>query len=283
MRQARGSYSNGFAPRDQRPLYPELWTECIGAWAPCLGATGLTVRDWSGLNKTGTLTSMVTNDDWLLVSGLFALDFDGSNDYVDLPSTATNYQNMSYSFWVIPTSTITVNTESTTSTTGLTGQKYAIAEKYVDGPNCGLGVSVGTNGISVYAHSGHLGGIICPLASYTVTISSTEMTHIAVAVAGATPSIWLNGTLVRTGLTWSYGGIQATNGLAGRVSTYGFFRGQIDDFRIYSRTLNGSEIALLSRRRGIAYDMALRSRTGASAAGDAALRNAYNLLLLGVS
>jgi hypothetical protein len=70
------SYANGFAPRDGRPLYPELWRGCVGAWAPCLGPTGLTLRDWSGFGNHGTLTNGPT---WGPVGGRQALSFNGAN------------------------------------------------------------------------------------------------------------------------------------------------------------------------------------------------------------
>ena len=70
------SYSNGFAPRDGQPLYPELWRGCVGAWCPSLGPTGLTLRDWSGFGNHGTLTNMDPGTDWVLSGGRYALDFD---------------------------------------------------------------------------------------------------------------------------------------------------------------------------------------------------------------
>ena len=79
------SYANGFAPRDGRPLYPEFSHGLIGNWAPCLGPTGLTLRDWSGRANHGTLTNMVPGDDWIVSDGRYSLDFDGSNDFVSLP------------------------------------------------------------------------------------------------------------------------------------------------------------------------------------------------------
>lgn len=75
-------YRTGFyAPkRGGVPLYPELWRGCVGAWAPCLGPTGLTLRDWSGFENHGTLTNGPVSG---VSGGQQAITFDGSNDSVD--------------------------------------------------------------------------------------------------------------------------------------------------------------------------------------------------------
>ena len=62
--------------------YPELWSGCVGAWAPCLGPTGTRLHDLSRYRNWGTLTNMDAATDWVVSGGRYALDFDGSNDYV---------------------------------------------------------------------------------------------------------------------------------------------------------------------------------------------------------
>ena len=65
--------------------YPELWRGLVGAWSPCLSPRGGTVlRDLSGRGNHGTLTNMDPETDWVTRGGKQALDFDGSNDYVNL-------------------------------------------------------------------------------------------------------------------------------------------------------------------------------------------------------
>ena len=59
----------------------------VGCWTPSLGASGYRLLDKSGRGNHGTLTNM-TSDDWTGVSirGVSgrALDYDGSNDFVNL-------------------------------------------------------------------------------------------------------------------------------------------------------------------------------------------------------
>ena len=54
----------------------------IGCWSPSLGATGYLLRDVSGQNNHGTLTNMDPGTDWVASEKGLALDFDGSNDYI---------------------------------------------------------------------------------------------------------------------------------------------------------------------------------------------------------
>ena len=71
-----------FATHDDS-AYPELWNGCVGAWAPCLGPSGTRLHDHSGKQNWGTLANMDAATDWVVDGGRYALDFDGSNDYVD--------------------------------------------------------------------------------------------------------------------------------------------------------------------------------------------------------
>lgn len=52
------------------------------------GPTGLQLLDLSGQNNNGTLTNMDAPTDWVLNRYGYALDFDGSNDFVSFQNTA---------------------------------------------------------------------------------------------------------------------------------------------------------------------------------------------------
>jgi len=86
-----------FATHDDS-AYPELWGGCVGAWAPCLGPSGLRLHEHSGRANWGTLTSMDAATDWVVDGGKYALDFDGSNDYVDL-GVIPLHPGVSLTFW----------------------------------------------------------------------------------------------------------------------------------------------------------------------------------------
>lgn len=80
------SYKSGFysPKRGGVPKYPELWRGCVGAWCPSLGPTGLRLMDQSLYGNHGTLTNMEPASDWVVSNGVGALEFDGTNEYVDL-------------------------------------------------------------------------------------------------------------------------------------------------------------------------------------------------------
>jgi len=75
--------------------YPELWNGVVGYWAPCLGPTGLRLHDVSRYGNWGTLTNMDAASDWVINGGQYALDFDGSNDFVDISSQLANLNGKS--------------------------------------------------------------------------------------------------------------------------------------------------------------------------------------------
>lgn len=69
--------------------YPELWDGVVGAWAPCLGPTGLRLHDLSRRANWGTLTAMDTSA-WVIRDGQYALRFNAgdTNDRVIVTNPA---------------------------------------------------------------------------------------------------------------------------------------------------------------------------------------------------
>ena len=63
---------------------PSLWRGLVGAWSPVLGVQGSRLFDLSFGGNHGDLTNMDPATDWAVGERGYALDFDGSNDYVDL-------------------------------------------------------------------------------------------------------------------------------------------------------------------------------------------------------
>ena len=79
--------------------HADLWNGIVGYWAPCLGPTGLRLHDLSRYGNWGTLTNMDPPTDWVIDGGQYALDFDGSNDYVSTTADGQKAQNLTVSFW----------------------------------------------------------------------------------------------------------------------------------------------------------------------------------------
>jgi len=126
--------------------------------------SGTTWTDLSGNGKNGTLTNGPTYTS----ANVGAIVFDGVDDYVSC-SASNILNNFSYDIWCLPQATHQIDTEQTSGVVGVEGQRYLIGPQFVASPDAGSGISVGTNGISVYEHSA---GYMPPLLSHAVTINS---------------------------------------------------------------------------------------------------------------
>lgn len=86
------------------PTHP-LMRGLVGWW-PFLAGAGGTLHDISGNGNHGTLTNMDPATDWVPGRTGHALDFDGNDDYVDLPHTVLDGLNVvTASFWIKTTKT----------------------------------------------------------------------------------------------------------------------------------------------------------------------------------
>ena len=74
--------------RGRSTRYPWCWDGIVGLWLPYVGIQGSRLFDWSGHHNHGTLTNMDPATDWVTSRYGYTLDFDGTNDYVDVPSAA---------------------------------------------------------------------------------------------------------------------------------------------------------------------------------------------------
>lgn len=90
---SRPSYYQGFARSAGESAFPQRWKGLRAALVPALGPTGMTLHDVSGHHSTGTLTNMDPATDWVIggsrLAPGYALDFDGSNDQVDILKNAS--------------------------------------------------------------------------------------------------------------------------------------------------------------------------------------------------
>lgn len=256
------SYKKGLAPRDGVPLYPSLWRGCVGAWAPCLGPSGTVLRDWSHLRNHADLTNMAPASDWVVANNGraagYALDLDGSNDYLNVPNRAD------YSF-----GDATVNIPHSISMwaklTAVTASKVLIAKDDV-GTNVSREWALGvfsTGVLRFYLKSDSFGANQIGRDTGNVLVANTWY-HVAVTYNGGTAAsgikIYLNGTQADVAnansgtFTVARNGVRAVYiGARGDNSPQDFMPGQVDDIRIYARELRPNEIMLLAKRPGIAY------------------------------
>ncbi len=171
---------------------------------------------------------------------LFSNDMAPSGRVVNF-TAATQTNSKSYAttntftmeMWVNPTSTIQITPEQNGNAdiSGTNGnQRYAVYPAWL-GANAGAGISIGTNGVSVFEHGA---GYLPSLLVWEGNISG--WTHVAVVYNAKTPSLYINGALVRTGLTSVRPSVSPSAGVG--TGTYGRYQGSIDNYRIwnYART-----------------------------------------------
>jgi len=170
----------------------------------------------------------------------YGLGFDGVDDYVVVGTTARPTDTFSFGGWFKTSATHEIEGESTSGTGGTANQRYAFDPRHGGDLNGGAGLSVGTNGISVYEH----GSNYMPATAVYVSDLGTGWNHIMVVYDNKRPTIYLNGDAVRTGFSSPREVVNAPIQLGGMA--YGYFAGVMDEVRIYSRALSAAEIAELA-------------------------------------
>ncbi|MEW5848167.1 MAG: invasin domain 3-containing protein [Myxococcota bacterium] len=151
--------------------------------------------------------------------------------------------------WVSTTQTHEIDVEgSTAGNPGTSGQRWLFYPNHGGASNAGAGISLGTNGISVYEHGDNY---MPAMAVYDGTVfpAGSTFAHVAVVYVDKQPSIFLNGQLVRTGVTSGRANVTAPS-MVGSGS-YGFLPGDYDEVAIYNRALSSEEI-LRHYRLGVA-------------------------------
>jgi hypothetical protein len=180
----------------------------------------------------------------------YALRFNGATDFVAMPQTTTAVNSFTIDLWVNPTADHQIDRESLAGYDGIEGQRYALYPSH--GTHCwgagnaGVGISVGTNGVSVYEHAGEY---IPAVLVYEGAISG--WTRVTLVYRDRTPSLYIDGRLVREGRQSPMPFVHPSTGDAhpGRMiggiggGPYGYFAGEIDNVRIWSRSMSAEEIA----------------------------------------
>jgi hypothetical protein len=198
------------------------------------GATVATGGGWADRSGTGNNGELVNGPTFGSSNG-GSIVFDGVNDYISATSSNV-FNNFSYDIWCLPTATHEIDAESNSSTTGTSGQRYLIGPVFQGDPDAGSGISVGTNGVSVYEHAS---GYMPPLLVYSATINS--IVHIVVNYTNKVPSLYLNGVFIKNGLTSPRTNVKITTNEIGAHS-YGGFSGNIYSAKFYNRALSASEV-----------------------------------------
>jgi hypothetical protein len=185
--------------------------------------TGTTLTDRSGRGHTGTVSGATWS-----TQGRFggALSFDGVNDWVTIADTAALdlTTGMTLEAWVLPST--------------LQEWRTVLLKEQSGGLVYSLYTSGGGTRPSAYVAAPDEIGVVGPSS-----VSTTSWTHLAVTYDGVMLRFFVNGTQVATRaltapLTASTGALR----IGGNNVWTEFFRGRIDEVRVYNRALTAAEI-----------------------------------------
>jgi hypothetical protein len=179
----------------------------------------------------------------------FALRFNGTTDFVAMPQSITAVNDFTIEMWVNPTATHEIDTQSGNIYDGISGQRYAVYPSHGThswGPgHAGAGISIGTNGISVYEHAGDY---IPAVLVYKGEING--WTHVALVYRDRVPSLYVNGTFVAEGAKSAYPFVHPSSGDARGSRTfggigggvYGYYSGDLDNVRVWGRAFDAQTL-----------------------------------------
>jgi len=209
-------------------IVPSVSTGILGHWK-LDESSGTIAADASGNGNHGTLHNMNPASDWVTGKIDGALDFDGNNDYFDVPLLANSVTNLTFSVWF-------------KSDDGGSVPNNYCAQRFISQPrsNTYSRIAFGLNNgrIGTYWHDGgHNVGI------GTTVITAGIWYHAALTYDGAVIRLYLNGveenTFNESGLT------SASNNnfnIGQQISGERRYDGQLDDVRIYERALLAGEV-----------------------------------------
>ncbi len=223
--------------------YPSLWRGCVGAWNPGLGPSGLTLRDWSGFGRHGTLTNGAAS---VTSQGKYAVVLDGTNDYIVASRTA---QIAAVSMWVLVNSTA--------------GDRRLI--------------SINTNAFSMYCGPSTLRVNTVYNNSDAMTdmfLNASAWNHVCMSFDGANLKCFLNG-VEKNSRAVSVANLSTAPIYFGSLDTsfnIQYWNGNMDDMMVFNGPVSARQAALLASRRGIAYELAPRRRSSVAVAASTSRR-----------
>jgi hypothetical protein len=167
-------------------------------------------------------------------TGAPLLAFDGVNDQLtlNLPETRGPFTIFCVA---APQAAHEIDSQASGGVSGTTGQRYLLGAEHGGDYTAGLGISVGTNGISVYEHgSGYM-----PALAVLETRLEDDLQVFSVTLDQQRPAIGLNGHPAKEGFVSGRSITTAPTRIG--LGPYGAFQGLLAEFLLYDRALSETE------------------------------------------
>lgn len=220
-----------------RDRYASLREGLVGAWIPSVSGSGLLLPDLSGQGNNGALTNMDASD-WVSSQYGRALDFDGTNDHVNLGSSVLLHPATCFSVggWCRIKTTVPSFQRLISSRSGLNTSDGFILSFTSGAPRFLVG-----NGTA----------FVTATANPDVA-TDTRWHHYIGTYSSGTSRFYIDGILQNSAsVTVQHGNSTVLLGGDPSLNAIVFLNGQLDDVRIYNRALSDPEIKLLASRPGI--------------------------------
>ena len=189
-----------------------------------IGSNTITTIVTAQNGATKTYTLAVTRE---MIPPGNALNFDGSNDYVNVGDVIEGFTTITFEAWVFHVSSGTwdeISSKAYVNSFGITGDDR----------------------LWFHLGDGTVGGWFSPSGvGSTSTIPTNKWTHVAATWDGTTAKLYINGVLDNTAAhTGTVGSNDSLRGIGGYGSGgSNLFSGKIDELRIYDSVLSQSAIA----------------------------------------
>jgi hypothetical protein len=181
------------------------------------------------------------------LGGRPALRFDGTNDVLYLPaSPAAN--NFTIIAVARPTAGHEIDPQGAAGVGGVSGQRYLFGAQHGGDFNGGSGLSLGTNGASIYEHGS---GYMPALAVLATPIASLAI--VSVHYSNKQPTLTVNGTLSSPGAISPRATVTAPVELG--AGAYGAFAGDVAEILIFDRTLTEAEARGIEESLRVQYGL----------------------------
>ena len=211
------------------------------AWWKLDEGSGSIAADFSENNRTLNLQNGITWTDGVIKQGV---QLDGSDDQISLSSLLIE-GNFSLSLWANPQSVTDLRgNESANQNVSVTPLNKTIvypAHGYESA--FGVGLAIGTNGISSLIHASN---IYCQPLIYNSPINN--WTHVVLVLENSQPKLFVNGVFAKMGLSLGRPvkfEISSDAPIGKGYENEDRYHGGLSDFRIYDRVLSETEIKQL--------------------------------------